>query len=231
MSIYKASLSGLVFAMSVSISAAVAESRWDINSAYDATGIAHQPTGKFADASMSSGRVTPQGDILTPQAVSAPTSLLIESTLSRQLYNSAGCSVLNGVKWPSYVTIFSAIITPQNLSTAAGLNVVEVNFTTQVSIVAAATVPGVGTDGVSLTCLVEQPPGSGNSVPCSNTAVGPFLLRQGQNISEKSRLIMTSYLGYAQIDHTEPVKVTIGLSTINGTNATTCFNNLILRTR
>ena len=57
------------------------------------------------------------------------------------------------------------------------------------------------------------------------------MLRQGQDTTQKSRQIMTSYVGYAKIDHTEPVKVIIGLSTLKGTQGNACFGNLVLRTR
>lgn len=233
MSICKARLTGLALAMSVCVSVAGGS---EINSAYEATGIAHQPTGKFVDAVVGSGRLTIQGYDVTPQAASTPTALLIESTLSRQLYKTAtACVNFTGIKWPLYQPYIEGTITPQNLSSTSDPNVVEVQFNTQVTIVQTAlpTVapPTTSADGVSLTCVICQPADCTSSVPCPNTADGPFMLRQGQDTTQKSRQVMTSYVGYAKIDHTEPVKVIIGLSTLKGTQGNACFGTLVLRTR
>jgi len=233
MSICKVRLTGLALAMSVCVSVAGGS---EINSAYEATGIAHQPTGKFGDSVVGSGRLTPQNYDVTPQAASTPTSLLIESTLSRQLYTTAtGCATFTGIQWPSYQPYIQATITPQNLSSASDPNVIEVQFSTQVTISPSAlptvTPPANSADGVSLTCLICQPADCSSSTPCPNTAAGPFMLRQGQDTTQKGRQIMTSYVGYAKIDHTEPVKVIIGVSTLKGTPGNACFGNLVLRTR
>ena len=214
----------------VSLNRSVAESGLEINSGYDVTGIALQRTGKFADSS----RAMTQDYGVTPQAVSTPTSLQIESTLSRQLYlsQSPSCTPqITGVVWPNKTIIFSGTIPPQNLS--SGRNVVEVNYSTQVTIWPTAATTQPSADAVALYCVVSQ---GTSSLPCSNTQDGPTLIRASQDMNERPRKIMTSYSGYAEIDNIDsvgkdPVIVDIGVSTFFGARITACFGNLILRTR
>ncbi len=234
MSIDKKFLCGLALAIPVSFSTSHSADLYggdamngrEFNSAYDVTGIALEPTGKFADSPIDNGRLTPLS-VTDP----APGTLLVESTLSRQFYraNSASGRVCNSIttyKWPNYRTIFEETITPQNL--ASGKNLIEINFSTQVTI--NPTSPSE--DGVALACLVYQPANSGNSVPCSGTASGPILLRNRQNLAEKGNQSFVSYQGYAEIDNTDPVKVVIGLANTTGTTgANACFSTLVLRTR
>jgi hypothetical protein len=200
----------------------------DFNSAYDVTGYAHQPTGRFADLAYEAAGEVPGGSPMAPLAIvnPVPGSLLLESTLSRQLYianstSATTCKNYSTYTWPSYMEVFNATITPQNL--ASGTNLIEINFNSQVSITSNAS-----SDGLALTCLVSQ---GGDSVPCSNTANGPVLLRNG-TAAERNKLTFVSYQGYAQVDNTSPVTVVIGLSRVTGfASGNACFSTLVLRTR
>lgn len=236
MSIDKKFLCGLALAIPASFSTSHSADLYgrdarngrEFNSAYDVTGIALEPTGKFADSPIGNGRLTPLS-VTDP----APGTLLVESTLSRQFYraNSASvrvCNTITTFKWPSYKTIFEETITPQNL--ASGKNLIEINFSTQATI--NPTSSPSSQDGIALACLVYQPANSANSVPCSGTALGPILLRNRQNMTEAGNQSFVSYQGYAEIDNTDPVKVVIGLANTTGTTGgNACFSTLVLRTR
>lgn len=234
MSIDKKFLCGLALAMPMSFSTAhsadlygrEARNGREFNSAYDVTGIALEPTGKFADSPISNDRLTPQA-VTDP----APATLLVESALSRQFYHansnvSKVCNNLSSFKWPNYKVIFEDTITPQNL--ASGKNLIEINFSTQATINPTSPLE----DGIALACLVYQPANSANSVPCSGTKNGPILLRNRQNTSELGNQAFVYYQGYAEIDNTDPVKVVIGLANTTGTTGSqSCFSTLVLRTR
>ncbi|MFZ1639829.1 MAG: hypothetical protein WAV07_00020 [Candidatus Contendobacter sp.] len=234
MSTHMTALCGLVFSIAASVSVADsyrlnrgdAGSGREFNSAYDVTGIALHPTGKFANSLTGN-------DGITPQAVTNPVpgTLLVESTLSRQFYHANStptrvCNTFTTYKWPNYRVVFEDTITPQNLS--SGKNVIEINFSTQATILPTSSTE----DGIALACLVYQPANSLDSVPCSGTANGPILLRNRQNLSEKGNQAFVFYQGYAEIDNTESVKVVIGVANTTGTTGgNVCFSTLVLRTR
>lgn len=235
---YKLTLSGLALGLSIAISVANAALQdSEPNSGYDATGIALQPTGKFAE-------LLRRDQLIHPQEVSNPSlPFLIQSTLSRQVYISKpDCIRINWpnqfpiIKWDNpypnnFVEVFKQKIIPQNLDIpASGRNLVEINFNTQPMIYPVPYGTNASADGVLLYCMAYQ---SGGSVPCSLTGIGPNLLQQKVQVgsSDYANKAMTSYSGYVEIDNHDEVEVVIGLSTIYGSRSQACYHTLILRTR
>lgn len=227
---FKIGLTGLMLAIGITASFAnppgfkqQRAENLDATSGFDVTGFFHPATGKFANQPDTSETATIQSNSI-PQAASVPTTLLVESTLSRQYYaaQSPICATITAL-WPAYQNIFEVTLTPQNLS--SGPNVIEINYSAQVTSTSSAT-----DDGISLTCLVCQPGDCTNSVPCSNTSGGPYMVRN-RNAGQRNVRIMATYQGFAQIDNTEPVKVIIGSSNTRGITGYVCNSNLILRTR
>ena len=165
-------------------------------------------------------------DRVVPTA--AGVGLLVESTLSRQVYNTADTNVCQLIpRYSSWYIVFNEPIVTQNLVSTP--NVVEVNFNTQVSIAAGGS--PTNADAVYLSCTAFYSSGGG-SVPCSSTGSFPALLRQGQATNESGHLNMVSYHGYVPVTQNgQTVTIEIKLATGFGTTAQSCFSNLILRTR
>lgn len=214
MSILKIRTVGVMALISVFslIADADARSKRAPNSLYEILGVKNR--------SMSSG----EGMMST---MAAPTSGILESTLSRQVYASAASDCPTVPQYPTWLTIYDKPIVTQNLASTTP-NVVEVNFNIQASI-APGGIP-TDADAIFLSCTASY--SSGGSVACSSTEQFPALLRQGQATNESGHLSMVSYQGYVPVPNNgDTVTIGIKLATAFGTSAQGCFSNLILRTR
>lgn len=219
---------------------------YEYGSFYDVFGISNKPKGKFATDEF-------QGSIMKALPSPQTNPLLIESTLSRQIYQSAintaepdpnkkNCFDLGPVTFSgsppnqiiSGTEIFNTEITTQNLS-SANKNVIEIIYSTQVFLRDRAPSSTQDIDSIGLLCTVSQPDSLGStnisSAPCSQTATGFLMLRQGQDVGGEGRLTAANYAGYVQVDNGLPTTVKIEMATFFGSRATACFNNLIVRTR
>ncbi len=235
------------------------------NNAFEATGVAVEATGRFADlyegadkAALVAAGILSAGGPVGALAIDRPTNIMSWSGVPDQHVFAFQSSALAGpgngsckkitavwpnVSSPAYNDIFfDTASNPITITPTVANAMIDIEFTSSLSIPPAVmpnnpTANDILSDAVVLYCTITQPASSvppADTLPCYNTAGGPFLLRQDRYYSNgkpalPATSMTTSYHAFARATTTEPVKITIGLATIKNTNNTfACGSSLVV---